>query len=294
MRLRAESLASLAVRLAPRLAVRFAARLTVRLAASLAVSLGATLAVSLAGSLAVNPAGGAWAATSAASAGTAAAGAAPIGTYLTREEIRVAVAKLRADPNLGGEESLRTLRWKAANAANAANATPPPGWLTRLFDFLAQSSRLLLWIVGAVGAAIALVWAIRMLRAQVPLNPAREREVTSSVQGLDIRPESLPEDIGTAALALLEVGREREALSLLYRGALSRAVHRHGIAILASATEGEALRAVNAKLDPPRAAYFADLVALWQRAVYAGERVSAPPIDRLCRGFAASLEVSAP
>jgi hypothetical protein len=210
---------------------------------------------------------------------------------LTREEIRVAAAKLRADPNLGGEQTLRTLRWKEANAATA---TPPPGRLTRLFDFLAQSSRLLLWIVGAVCAAIALVWAVRMLRAQVPLTTAREREVTNSVQGLDIRPESLPEDIGAAALALLEAGREREALSLLYRGALSRAVHRHGIAILASATEGEALRAVNAKLDPPRAAYFADLVALWQRAVYAGERVSAPPIDRLCRGFAASLEVSAP
>jgi hypothetical protein len=281
--LRAESLASLAVSLA--------ASLAVSLAASLAGSLAASLAGSLAADLVVSPAGGAWAATSAASAGTAAAGAAPIGTYLTREEIRVAAAKLRADPNLGGEQSLRTLRWKEANAANA---TPPPGWLTRLFDFLAQSSRLLLWIVGAVCAAIALVWAIRMLRARGPVTTAREREVTSSVQGLDIRPESLPEDIGTAALALLEAGREREALSLLYRGALSRAVHRHGIAILASATEGEALRAVNAKLDPPRAAYFADLVALWQRAVYAGERVSAPPIDRLCRGFAASLEGAAP
>jgi hypothetical protein len=114
------------------------------------------------------------------------------------------------------------------------------------------------------------------------------------VQGLDIRPESLPENIGAAALELLEAGREREALSLLYRGALSRAVHRYGLPILPSATEGEALRAVNATLDPPRAAYFADLVALWQRAVYAGELVSAKPIDRLCRGFATSLEGSAP
>jgi hypothetical protein len=95
-------------------------------------------------------------------------------------------------------------------------------------------------------------------------------------------------------LELLEAGREREALSLLYRGALSRAVHRHGIAIGAAATEGEALRAVNATLDPPRAAYFTDLVALWQRTVYAGESVSAKPIARLCRGFAESLEGSAP
>jgi hypothetical protein len=209
---------------------------------------------------------------------------------LTREEIRAAAAKLRADPNLGGEKTLRTVRW---NEASQAQATPPPRWLTQLFDFFAQSSSLLLWIAGAICVAVAVVWAIRILRQRAPAAPVPERGVTT-VQGLDIRPESLPGDIGAAALALLEAGREREALSLLYRGALSRAVHRYGIAILPSATEGEALRAVNATLDPPRAAYFADLVALWQRAVYAGERVSAKPIDRLCRGFAASLEGSAP
>ena len=250
------------------------------------------LAACLASCLAWGLASNAWAvaASGTPAASGAAANAAPIGTYFTREEIRAAAAKLRADPNLGGEKTLRTLRW---NETNQPQATPPPRWLTRLFDFLAQSSSLLLWIVGALCASIAVVWAIRTLRKRAPVAAAPERGI-STVQGLDIRPESLPENIGAAALELLEAGREREALSLLYRSALSRAVHRYGIAILASATEGEALRAVNATLDPPRAAYFADLVALWQRAVYAGESVSAKPIDRLCRGFAASLEGSAP
>jgi hypothetical protein len=248
------------------------------------------LAGCLAGCLAWGLASNAWAAVSGTPASAAAANAAPIGTYLTREEIRAAAAKLRADPNLGGERALRTLRW---NETNQAPGAPPPRWLTRLFDFLAQSWSLLLWIIGAVCAAVAVVWAIRVLRERVPVTAVEEPTATT-VQGLDIRPESLPDNIGAAALELLEAGHEREALSLLYRGALSRAVHRYGITILPSATEGEALRAVNARLDPPRAAYFADLVALWQRAVYAGERVSAKPIDGLCRGFAASLESSAP
>jgi hypothetical protein len=248
------------------------------------------LAAGLALCLAWGLPGKACAAISGAPASPAAANAAPIGTYLTREEIRAAAAKLRADPNLGGEKTLRTLRW---NEEKQEKATAPPGWLTRLFDFFAQSSSLLLWIVGALCAAIAVVWAIRTLRQRAPVAAIEEPRVTS-VQGLDIRPESLPENIGAAALELLEAGREREALSLLYRGALSRAVHRYGIEILASATEGEALKAVNARLDPPRAAYFADLVALWQRAVYAGELVLREPIDRLCRGFAASLEGAAP
>jgi Domain of unknown function (DUF4129) len=258
---------------------------TACLAASLAARFGLALALALALGLASN----ARAADSDAPAG-AAANAAPIGTYLSRDEIRAAAAKLRADPNLGGEKTLRTLRMNQTNDAKAAR---PPLWLTRLFDFLAQSSSLLLWIAGALCVAIAVVWGIRKLRERVPVAAAPERAV-QSLHGLDIRPESLPENIGAVALELLEAGREREALSLLYRGALSRAVHRHGIAIAASATEGEALRAVNATLDPPRAAYFADLVALWQRTVYAGESVSAKPIARLCRGFSASLEGIAP
>jgi Domain of unknown function (DUF4129) len=243
------------------------------------------LALCLAGGLA----GHAWAAASGTPASAAAANAAPIGTYLTRDEIRAAAAKLRADPNLGGEKALRTLRWSETNRAQGA----PPSWLTRLFDFFAQSSSLLLWMVGALCAAIAAVWAIRMLRRHAPVARVEERGVTI-VQGLDIRPESLPENIGAAALELLAAGREREALSLLYRGALSRAVHGFGVAILPSSTEGEALRAVNARLDPPGAAYFASLVALWQRAVYAGEPISAKPIDSLCRGFAVALEGSSP
>ncbi|MGA2399600.1 MAG: DUF4129 domain-containing protein [Steroidobacteraceae bacterium] len=232
---------------------------------------------------------GAWAADPDAPTGPA-ANAATIGTYLSRDEIRAAAAKLRADPNLGGEKTLRTLRWKETNEAKAA---PIPRWLTQVFDFLAQSSSLLLWIVGALCVGVAVVWAIRMLRERAPAAATPEPVVTS-LHGLDIRPESLPEDIGAAALELLDAGREREALSLLYRGALSRAVHRHGIAIAASATEGEALRAVNATLDPPRAAYFAGLVALWQRTVYAGESVMREPIARLCRGFAESLEGATP
>ena len=137
-------------------------------------------------------------------------------------------------------------------------------------------------------------WSNRRGHRRVWLDPAaRDAEYPAvatieprviSVRGLDIRPESLPPDIGAAALELLDKAGEREALSLLYRGALSCAVHRHHIAIGASTTEGEALRAVNATLDPGGAAYFADLVGLWHRVVYAHERVMREPIARLCSG----------
>jgi hypothetical protein len=76
---------------------------------------------------------------------------------------------------------------------------------------------------------------------------------------------------------------------LLYRGALSRAVHRFGVRIEASFTEGEALRAVETHLDPPRTEYFGELVRLWQRAVYAGQMAAPPSVAALCVRFAPVL-----
>jgi hypothetical protein len=107
---------------------------------------------------------------------------------------------------------------------------------------------------------------------------------------LDINPDSLPADVGAAALSLLEAGRTREALSLLYRGSLSRVVHRFAVVVGESFTEGEALRAVGQRLDQPRVQYFAALVALWQRVVYAAEAAAPESVAVLCREFAPTFD----
>jgi hypothetical protein len=158
-----------------------------------------------------------------------------------------------------------------------------------LFEFLGQTASLLLWIVGSIVAALGIIWIARLLRARAPRTVDRQRLKVSHISGLDIRPASLPDDVGAAALALLEAGKTRDALSLLYRGALSRAVHRHGVAIQESFTEGEALRAVESRLETPRVDYFRELLGLWQRAVYAGQPTPAEPVAVLCSNFSATL-----
>jgi hypothetical protein len=222
----------------------------------------------------------------------AAQSAVPPGVPLSRAEVSAAVAQLRKDPNLGGEHKIRSLRWTGGQSTPQPVNAPP--WLVGLFEFLGQSSSALLWMAGAIGVGIAAIWLIRVFKARAP---GREEPAPASVareSQLDIRPASLPEDIGAAALALLEAGRIRDALSLLYRGALSRAVHRFGAVIGESFTEREALKAVNARLDPPRAAYIGELVGFWQRAVYAGERAAYQPIAHLCSRFAPTLDADNP
>jgi Domain of unknown function (DUF4129) len=214
-------------------------------------------------------------------------GTEPTSTSFSADEIQAAAAKLRADPNLGGEKKIRSLRWVDSKAQTPPNA---PAWVVGLFQFLGQSARVSLWVAGVIAAAIAAIWLIRTLFARMPAGKAQRLSTVSRVGDMDIRPDSLPEDVGAAALELLEAGRTRDALSLLYRGALSRVVHRFGVAIGESYTEREALRAVRAKLDPPRAAYFSDIVGIWQRAVYAGEAVAREPIAQLCRNFLPTLD----
>lgn len=216
---------------------------------------------------------------------------ASLGASITPDDVQAAAAKLRADPNLGGTHKIRSLRWTRSRAPDQQQNPPP--WIEGLFEYLGQTGSVLLWVAGAIAAAVAVIWVYRTFKARIPAPGFLPGPGVARVGEMDIRPESLPADIGAAALALAEAGKTREALSLLYRGALSRAVHRFGVPIGESYTEGEALRAVDARLDPARASYFSDLVGVWRRAVYAGEALSSDPVRRLCLGFAA-LDAAVP
>jgi Domain of unknown function (DUF4129) len=210
---------------------------------------------------------------------------------ITGREAAAAVAALRRDPNLPGQQKIKSLRWVNSPAATP-RSDPPATWMGALFDYLAQASSLLIWVGGGLGVGFAAIWIYRLVQARAPTRKS-VAPATVSVRGLDLSPGSLPEDIGAAAAALQAAGRAREALSLLYRGALSRAVHRFGVAIGESYTEREALRAVKDSLDPARSKYFSDLVELWQRAVYAGELASPDSVSRLCLGFSPALDRAA-
>jgi hypothetical protein len=111
------------------------------------------------------------------------------------------------------------------------------------------------------------------------------------VRDLDIRPESLPDDVGAAAAALWSSGEHRAALALLYRGLLSRLVHVHGVPIRDSSTEGDCLALATPRVTAMRNSYAARLVRVWQGAVYGTEHPSSEAVLALCGDFARVLDV---
>lgn len=217
----------------------------------------------------------------------------PASTALSPAAIDTAIADLRRDPNLGGQTKIRTLRW-----VTKSQPRPPPtspNWMLGLFEYAGQFAGLLLWVSGAGAVAMAAVWIFRLLKSCEPSAVPAQADVSDRrVLDLDIRPDSLPDNVSAAALELLRAGRLRDSLSLLYRASLSSAVHRFGVAIGAHHTEREVLGAVRGALDEPRARYFADLVTLRQRVVYAGEVLAPDAVLPFCAGYSTFFDPPPP
>lgn len=138
---------------------------------------------------------------------------------------------------------------------------------------LAEIIRILL-----IAAAIMLAaWLLYRYRGQFAgmfgqALPVRATEIG----GLDIRPESLPDDIVGNVLALWQKGERRAALALLYRATVSRLASEDGLLLTRGATEADCLRLAGMacrqqRLGAGRLQVATGVTALWLDGAY-GDR----------------------
>lgn len=213
----------------------------------------------------------------------------------TADQIDAAMQQLEQDPNLGRERKTRTLKWLSDDKPRPASDVPAwLLWLQELLRWIASSARMILWILAALLAALVVVYVLRLLRSRSTMAKGDAFIAPSHVRELDIRPESLPADIGAAALKLWQEGEQRRALALLYRGLLSRMVHVHRAPVRDSTTEGECLTLARRCLPTNAGEFAAALVTTWQRAVYGGLAPATAQVQALCAGFAPAMDAPAP
>ncbi|MGQ0835709.1 MAG: DUF4129 domain-containing protein [Gammaproteobacteria bacterium] len=222
-----------------------------------------------------------------------AAGAAA-GDVPSEADVTRALERVKSDPNLTTERTVRTLKWTDETDVRDDPTPRWLRWLLGLFDWVAEAGRVLLWVAGALLIGLLALYLFRIVRARVSRGAADRFIAPSHVRDLDIRPESLPPDIGAAALALWERGEHRAALALLYRGLLSRLAHVHAVPIRDSSTEGECLALAVRHLHADRTPYVSGLVRIWQRAVYGGNDPETGDVRVLCAGFADALDTGEP
>lgn len=205
----------------------------------------------------------------------------------TEAQVTAAVEKVKADPNLSQERKTRTLRWR--NADEPRERSDFGRWIRSFFVWLGQLSRVLVWVIGGL-LVIALAIALYRMVKHIDTRELRRVEVVPThVRDLDIRPESLPDDIGGAAFELWQRGEHRAALALLYRGLLSRLAHSYQVPIRDSTTEGDCIALAAKHLEAQRKDYVTQLVRLWQRATYGGRDAQTDEVQALCNEFANAL-----
>jgi hypothetical protein len=213
---------------------------------------------------------------------------------LTRQQIEQAIETVRADPNLETERTQRQLVWDSDEKPRDRPSGNWWEWLSNLFSWIGQASQMLMWLVIAALVAFLVLLLLRLLSKGGPASRGtRNHLAPTHVRDLDIRPESLPPDIGAAARRLWEAGEHRAALALLYRGMLSRLAHTFAIPIRDSSTEGDCLALAARVLDARRLEYTTRLVRTWQIAIYAGRQMDDRTIFELCDGFDAHLPAAA-
>ena len=211
--------------------------------------------------------------------------------------IEAATAQLRADPLLSGKHKEHTLRWKDTRKRDHDKPEDDSAllaWLAAFARFLSDTSRFLLWGIGLVLVALALVSARHVIQLRAFRRRGAAESAVSHVRDLDVRPESLPDDVGAAAWALWHAGQVPAALSLLYRGALSRMIHRFEVPITAAATEGECLDLARGRLAPEALRYVTQVVRAWQASTYGGRALSIAMGESLCTGFGRRLDAAPP
>ncbi|MFA9418793.1 MAG: DUF4129 domain-containing protein [Gammaproteobacteria bacterium] len=138
-------------------------------------------------------------------------------------------------------------------------------------------------------ASFILLIVYLLYRYRGPLNRLQSRNKTGAAPelmfGLDVTPESLPDDIPTQVMSFWHEGRQREALGLLYRATLSRLIDQHALTFKASHTEAECAALVKARGIETLSSYFSGLTRVWCHLAYGHELPVNEAMQKLCDGW---------
>ncbi len=207
-----------------------------------------------------------------------------------RPDPRELIAEIMTRPELQREETV--VRWRLRKDLSSdrepdAGSGPNPILVT-IVRILAALGEPLMWLAAAV-TLVLLLRAVWKLLPEEPAAGPRRPPPPERLFGLDLRPESLPDDVPGDAEALWRAGRYTAALSLLYRGALGH-LAAGGLELRESFTEDDCLRAAGAAIEPavapPRLGFFTELTRAWHHVASADRSAGEAWAQRLWSGWA--------
>jgi hypothetical protein len=218
---------------------------------------------------------------------------------LTSQAARAGIEALLDEPPFEHRETVT--RWRFGEEKPAQEADPEDleallemlknllklGEWWKSLDIVAQVFEALLW-AALVALLVFVLWRYRewlqTFGERLGLPSRRRLQPPDQLFGLELAPESLPEDVASAAERLW-AEQPRAALGLLYRALLSRLLHEHRLPLKQAHTEGEVLQLVETLQQQELFAYSRQLTGHWQALAY-GHRLPPEALRQgLCQGW---------
>lgn len=196
-----------------------------------------------------------------------------------RSQAKQRITEVLKDPQFQQFE-LRTLI-EPLHKDEAQKRRPDSTGLASFIQFVAEILRAVVWVVLGAALLYALYWVLRRLNWIGAPQRSRKWRPPVTLFGLDVRPESLPQDVAAAALQLARSGNLIAALSLLYRGALVTLLHRDQIELANGDTEADCLAKTRDQVAEPTHAYLSRLLSVWQAAAYAHRMPQGADVEQL-------------
>ena len=205
-----------------------------------------------------------------------------------------AVEDLMLDPQMGTTREKTKLRYVGPTWESKPEKEKPKAdvaWMKSIASFIANALQYIGW-----GLLILLI--IYLLhcglknRGWFALQGARA-PLPDTLFGLDVRPESLPDDVPAAARAMLAKGDIRGALALIYRATLVFLLQDGKVEIANGDTEGDCLRRVQTGYTD-RPSFNEMLRALfnaWLWVAYKGAPLAIAECEQLIANWQAEMRV---
>jgi len=221
-------------------------------------------------------------------------------------EAREDIAEVLRGEAFGHEVTKKSWRFKSAEAL--ADDDEVPDWLIRFVEywekylsdtseektpepgvglFVAKALEVLLWGAGFSLLLFLLYHYREYIKAFAMTRKLPEKAVSAPevLFGLDVRNESVPENVPEQVLSLWHQGAGREALGLLYRATLSRLIHQYHFTFNESATEKECADLVHHRGMNELDAYMQALTQTWQRLAYGHRTPDEREVIGLCENW---------
>jgi len=188
-----------------------------------------------------------------------------------------------------------TTKWRFINSSeNKKQENKVPEWVIKILEFiernngriatLSQIIEIGFWLI----AGMLVIWIFIRYRKLIyqfvtKINQTTEEVLPTSMFGLDVKKESLPEDIISSAKLLWTQQERRSAVALLLRASLIKLLHDHKVQLVDSDTETECCARIEKQAPLSVTEYMRTLVNQWQLIAYAHKSPSNSDFDELCQ-----------